>query len=417
MSFEKLSLDPKIKQSIQEAGYKELTEIQSQAIPKILEGLDIRGSAQTGTGKTAAFLLPLLHQIATSPARAGKGPRALIIAPTRELAMQITEQAMKYSRYLPRIKTVCINGGVAYAIHERKLAKPYDLLIATPGRLVDYLKKKKVSFSSLEVLVLDEADRMLDMGFKEAVDLIIESTPPDRQTILFSATLSKSVLKLSEHILNEPIDIVIHHTTEKHKNIEQSIHFVDDIHHKNRLLDHLLSNNTKGSSVVFTATKKHADQLVSELKEKGFKVLPLHGDMNQGHRTRTIQKLRDGKINILVATDVAARGLDIQSINQVINFDLPRKAEDYVHRIGRTGRAGANGFAFSFAGKKDKELVHRIERFTGYSIDVKEIEGFEQRKTPSKKAFPKKKFFKKPTRPFSFKFQKGNKRAKKKIAK
>ena len=393
MTFNDLSLHPKILEAITEAGYCEPTEIQSKAIPKVLRGFDIRASAQTGTGKTAAFLLPALCRLVAPAKESGHGPRVLILAPTRELAMQIGEQANKYSKYLPRAKTVCIGGGVPYHMQTRKLSRPYDILVATPGRLIDFMNRGKISFSRLEMLVLDEADRMLDMGFIEPVEQIVAATPKNRQTLLFSATLRGAVLKLSERLLNKPMDIIVHAERAKHDNIEQTLHYVDDLNHKNRLLDHILAKESVNHALVFTSTKRHADQLVSELHEKGHRAAALHGDMNQRQRTRTIGQFKENKLRILVATDVAARGIDVQSITHVINFDLPRNIEDYVHRIGRTGRAGAKGAALSFAGGRDTSLVKRIEKFTGQEIDIVEVAGMEPRRnkrpsTPSKHRRP-----------------------------
>ncbi len=384
MTFNSLSLDPKILKALTESGYTEPTKIQEKAIPRILEGVDIRASAQTGTGKTAAFLLPTLNHLATREAKPGRGPRVLIVAPTRELAMQIAGQTVKYSKYLHRTKEVCICGGVSYQIENRKLSRPYDILIATPGRLLDYMKQRRIDLSRVEMLVLDEADRMLDMGFLEPVRDIVAALPKDRQTLLFSATLQGKIMKVSEEFLNNPEDIVIHVEREKHENITQNLFYVDNMGHKNRILDHILSQEDVKHTIVFSATKRHADQLVQELREKGYKAAPLHGDMSQNQRTRTTFKLREGKIQVLVATDVAARGLDVNLLTHVVNFDLPRNVEDYVHRIGRTGRAGAKGTALSFAASRDSSLVHRIEKFTGQPIDVKEIEGLE----PSKQKSP-----------------------------
>ncbi len=384
MSFDNLNLHPKILQAISKAKYPEPTKIQLKAIPKILDGFDIRASAQTGTGKTAAFLLPALNRLATPSTLPGKGARVLILAPTRELAMQIAVQAEKYSEFLNRVKTVCIFGGAPYHAQMRQLSRPYDILIATPGRLIDYIEKRKINFSRLEMLVLDEADRMLDMGFIEPVEQIVAATPASRQTLLFSATLQGSVLKLSERLLNKPLEIVVHAKQEKNENIEQKLHYVDDLHHKNRLLDHILKEEEIVNAIVFTATKRHADQLVGELHDKGCQAAALHGDMNQRQRTRTIAQLRSGKVKILVATDVAARGIDVQSITHVINFDLPNSVEDYVHRIGRTGRAGAKGKALSFAAGRDASLVRKIEEFTGQKISIEEIAGLEPRPRSSR---------------------------------
>ena len=383
MTFYNLSLHPQILKAVTEAGYLEPTSIQLEAIPKIMEGFDIRASAQTGTGKTAAFLLPTLNHLVTKNPKQGKGPRVLILVPTRELAMQITTQALKYSKYLNQIKTVCISGGVSYQGQMRDISRPYDILIATPGRLIEYIEKRKIDFSRLEILILDEADRMLDMGFVEPVEQIVAAIPSSRQTLLFSATMQGSVIKLSEKLLNKPIDINVNaKSISKNENITQKLHYVDDLNHKNRLLDHILSNNGDDCidcAIVFTATKRHADQLANELHDKNHSVAALHGDMNQRQRTRTISQLRNGKIRVLVATDVAARGIDVQLITHVINFDLPNTVEDYVHRIGRTGRAGAKGIALSFAAGRDTPLVKKIEKFTGQQIDVSEIEGLEPR--------------------------------------
>lgn len=386
-TFEDLQLHSDILKAVFEAGYSEPTKIQLQAIPQILKKFDLRASAQTGTGKTAAFLLPALHNL-TVPARSGKGPRILILVPTRELALQISAQSEKYSRYLNRIKTVCIYGGIPYPKQIREVSKPYDILIATPGRLIDLIDRKKIQFSRLEMLVLDEADRMLDMGFLDPVKKIIAKTPKNRQTLFFSATLGGSIIKLSNQLLHQPQEIVTHSKREKHDNIEQKLHYVDNRYHKNQILDHLLSEGNIGHAIVFTSTKRHADQLGLELHNKGYPIAVLHGDMNQRQRTRTIKQFKTGKIKILVATDVAARGIDVQSITHVINFDLPRAVEDYIHRIGRTGRAGANGLALSFAERKETFLVKKIEKFIGQPICVSKIKGLEpseKKSTPSRK--------------------------------
>jgi superfamily II DNA/RNA helicase len=382
MGFSKFELNENIIKAIEDAGYTEPSKIQEQAIPVALEGKDIRASAQTGTGKTAAFLIPALQKILNSSNQGGKGPKLLVLTPTRELAQQITVQAEKYSKHLRNIRSVCVVGGVPYHKQQAKLNRPYDILIATPGRLIDYMNRGKVNFSNLEMIVLDEADRMLDMGFSEPVEEIISATPKDRQTLLFSATLKGEVLKLSQKFMKDPVEIVIHSDHEKHENIEQRLHYVDNLGHKNDLLDHLLNAEDLKSAIIFTATKRHCDELVDELEDKDFSAGALHGDMNQRQRSRTIKMLKDGQINVLVATDVAARGIDIPDITHVINFDLPRDTEDYVHRIGRTGRAGKTGIAISFAGSKDIHMVPRIEKYTGQSIKVVEIAGLEPRTKP-----------------------------------
>lgn len=379
MTFDNFPLHPLIQKAIAEAGYETPTKIQLKAIPKIVKGFDIRASAQTGTGKTAAFLLPSLDRLMTPSTKPGKGPRLLVLTPTRELAMQIADQAAKYSKYLNRTKIVCVVGGVPYFKQMKQLAKPCDILIATPGRLIDLLDQKKVKLSRVEMLVLDEADRMLDMGFLPPVEKIVAALPSDRQTLLFSATLQGEVQKLSEKLLNKPMDIIVHAEKEKHDHIEQKLHIVNDMNHKNQILEHILDQGEVNHAIVFTSTKRHADRLTGELHEKGYEAAALHGDMNQRQRTRTLAELKRGSVKILVATDVAARGIDVNTITHVINFDLPQTCEDYVHRIGRTGRAGAKGKAVTFASTKDTSQIKRIERFTGQAIPIIEIPGLEPR--------------------------------------
>jgi len=377
MTFNNLNLHPQIIKALIDAGYEIPTPIQSKAIPEILKRSDIKASAQTGTGKTAAFLLPALHHLTTSNPTAGKGPRILILVPTRELALQVEEQAKKYSKYLKRIKTVCVIGGVPYHKQISQLSRPYDILIATPGRLIDLMDRRKISFSRLDTFILDEADRMLDMGFLEPVEQIADKIPAKKQTLFFSATLQGNVAALAEKLLNNPIEIAVNAQQEKHEYIEQQLFYTDNLNHKNRLLDHLLQKSHQNHTIIFTATKKHADHLVRELKEKGHDAGALHGDMHQRKRTRVLASLKATKIRILVATDVAARGIDVRTITHIINFDLPNSAEDYVHRIGRTGRAGAKGIAISFASRKDRELVKKIEKFTGNAINIVKIPGLE----------------------------------------
>ncbi|MCB1106584.1 MAG: DEAD/DEAH box helicase [Chlamydiia bacterium] len=390
MSFDSLNLHPKILEAIRAAGYSIPTPIQQEVIPQVASGSDIRASAQTGTGKTAAFLLPTLNHLVINPGKGGRGPRALILVPTRELAMQIEVQTRKYCKYLPHLKAVCVVGGVPYHKQIHKIARPHDILIATPGRLIDFLDQKKIELSRVEMLILDEADRMLDMGFVKPVEKIAASTPPKRQTLMFSATMEGSVVKLSEKLLKEPKEITIHAKHSKNENIQQTIHHADDRAHKNRLLNHILSQDGVENAIVFTSTKRHAGQLVEDLRDKGFLTGALHGDMNQRQRTRTIAELRNGKINILVATDVASRGIDVQSISHVINFELPENAEDYVHRIGRTGRAGAKGTALTFVTSRDMHMMKRIEKFTGQTIGSEVILGLEPnpQKRPPKKVRP-----------------------------
>lgn len=375
MGFNTLNLNDQLVKAIAEMGYQSPTKIQEQAIPIVMAGNDLRASAQTGTGKTAAFLLPLIDKISKN--KDSKQIKALILAPTRELAMQISEEAFKYTKHLPWIKTVCLCGGIPFQVQTKNLRRPFSILVATPGRLIDAIERKKLDLSAVEALVLDEADRMLDMGFVEPVEQIIACLPKKKQTLLFTATLKGAVLKLSERLLNNPEEIIVHAEGTKHDNIEQRIHYVDDLSHKNRLLDHLLEDKTINSAIIFTSTKRHADLLTRELNDKGHSVAGLHGDMTQRMRTRTLAQLKKGNINILVATDVASRGIDVDSLTHVFNFDLPRDIENYVHRVGRTGRAGNKGSAVSFAGRGEASLVKQIEAFTKNPIEVVEIPGFE----------------------------------------
>lgn len=370
----------KIQQALSDLGHTTPTPIQAEAIPKILEGKDIQASAQTGTGKTGAFMLPSLNRVAYQQK---KGPRVLVLVPTRELAMQVANEADKYTKYLPNVKTVCIYGGMPYPLQNKKLAKPYDILVATPGRLIDHMERKRINLSSVEVFILDEADRMLDMGFLEPVQYIASQIPPKRQTLLFSATLKGAVLNLSKKLLKDPLLIQIEPTQTDHKNIQQQVHTVDNIDHKYRLLNHLLADEAMTQVIVFTATKRQADVLADKLCVEGHQAQALHGDLNQRQRTRAIDALRKGFTRILVATDVAARGIDIPGISHVINFDLPTTGEDYVHRIGRTGRAGAVGTALTFVSHKEKRDALQIEKFTGMRMVPIIVPGMEPKLNPA----------------------------------
>lgn len=390
------SLHEKIQKAILDLGHTIPTPVQEQAIPKILEGSDLQVSSQTGSGKTAVFILPALNKLMT--AIPGRGPRILILVPTRELAMQVAGESAKYSKHLPHIKTVCIYGGMPYPLQNKQLSKPYDILVATPGRLIDHIERGRIHLSRIQMLVLDEADRMLDMGFVEPVEHIASLTPKTRQTLMFSATLKGNVMKLSRRLLNNPIEISIEPSHAEQTSIDQQVHTVDNIDHKYRLLDHLLGDQALSQVIVFTATKHQADQLADKLCVDGHPAGALHGDMNQRQRTRTIAALRKGAIRILVATDVAARGIDIPAISHVINFDLPMSAEDYIHRIGRTGRAGATGTALSFAAPRDLRLVQEIERFTGKKMTPTVIPGMEPKFKPQIK--PRRKSWGPPKRRF-----------------
>ena len=377
MSFETLNLNPAIAQAVAAAGYTEPTAVQAQVIPVAIAGHDLMVSAPTGTGKTAAFVLPALQRLLSAPAKSGRGPRMLVLTPTRELALQVTDAVSKYSRGMRQVRTGSILGGMPYPKQRKLLDSPLDILVATPGRLIDFMEQGKVDFSRLELLVLDEADRMLDMGFIKPVEMIAAATPATRQTMMFSATLDGGIAQLGKRLLRDPKLIAVASSKERHENIEQRLHYVDDGSHKSRLLDHFLRDVALDQAIVFTATKRGADRLASKLYEDGHAAAALHGDMNQSQRNRTLAKMRSGNVRVLVATDVAARGIDVRSISHVINYDLPKVAEDYVHRIGRTGRAGANGIAISFAAPDDGRQVRQIERYTGHAITAHVVAGME----------------------------------------
>ncbi len=378
-TFESLDLHPTILRAVLEAGYTNPTAVQAQAIPDALKGRDIMASAQTGTGKTAAFTLPALNLLATPHASNSRGPRILVLTPTRELAAQVNEAARKYGKYI-RARTVSIVGGMPYPLQNKLLSQPLDILVATPGRFIDHMERGRIDLSRLQMLVLDEADRMLDMGFMPDVEKICAALPKERQTLLFSATLD-GIGHIAKQFLNNPITLQVAGQKEKHANIEQRLHFVDDMTHKNKLLEHLLIAPDMNQAIIFTSTKRHADVLAEDLYAAGHKTAALHGDMTQGARNRTLTKLRHGDVKVLVATDVAARGIDVQGISHVINYDLPKFAEDYVHRIGRTGRANNKGTAISFASNMDRHLLRKIEQFTGQKLDAAVIEGFEPKRS------------------------------------
>ena len=379
LSFESLNLDPAILRAIEESGYTTPTAIQAQAIPEVIAGHDLMASAQTGTGKTAAFMLPALNLLATPHESKSRGPRILVLTPTRELAAQVNEAARKYGKFL-RARTVSIVGGMPYPLQNKLLSQPLDILVATPGRLLDHMERGRIDLSRLQMLVLDEADRMLDMGFLPDVERICEQLTAERQTLLFSATLDGDIARIAKQILKNPKTIQVAAQREKHANIEQRLHYVDDMTHKNKLLEHLLIAPEVNQVIIFTSTKRHADVLAEDLYAAGHKTAALHGDMTQGARNRTLTKLRHGDVKVLVATDVAARGIDVHGITHVINYDLPKFAEDYVHRIGRTGRAGNTGIAISFASNIDRHILRKIEQFTGNTMSPAVIEGFEPKR-------------------------------------
>jgi superfamily II DNA/RNA helicase len=375
LSFAEFSFHPLVLKALDAAGYTAPTPVQAAAIPPALAGRDLLATAETGTGKTAAFVLPALQRIATSLKPRVRGPRVLVLTPTRELASQITKAARQYGKFL-HLNIIEIVGGMPYRQQLQLMARPLDIVVATPGRLIDHLERRRLDLSELEVLVFDEADRMLDMGFIDAVEQIAAACPPNRQTLFFSATLDRPIAKIAARLLRDPERIAVSSTASA-PDIEQRLHQVDDLSHKHRLLHHWAASSELGKGIVFAATKRDVDQLARDLARAGHSAAALHGDMDQRARNRTLDRLRSGGLRLLVATDVAARGIDVRDISHVINFDLPRNTEDYVHRIGRTGRAGASGVAISFAGRAERDMVARIERFTGTPLAVHVVPGLE----------------------------------------
>lgn len=379
MSFENLALDSRLLQAVKSCGFDQPTDIQEEAIPPILEGRDVMASAQTGTGKTAAFVLPSLHKLLQKENTNGVGPRVLILTPTRELAKQIEQNVKQFSRN-NRVYFGCIVGGEPYPPQMRLLSRPLDILVATPGRLIDHLERGRLDMSRVETLILDEADRMLDMGFVDEVRAIAKKAPEGKQTLLFSATFEGKVASVASQLLNDPVRIQLVSKVKTNASISQRLHAADDIDHKHSLLAHVIGADDVNQAVVFTATKRGADSLAKTLSGQGHKVSALHGDMTQHHRRRTVENMRRGKFKILVATDVASRGLDIRGISHVVNFDLPMVSEDYIHRIGRTGRGGSTGEAISLVSPDDWSKLFSIEKTSGLKIDRELVPGLEAKK-------------------------------------
>lgn len=386
-SFSNFSFDESILKVLNEIGYDKPTPIQERIIPKVLEGLDVIASAPTGTGKTGAFMLPTLQLLSTPGYKNNRGPHVLVLVPTRELAMQVAEEAKKYSKYLPKTKTVCIYGGAPYPVQRKALSGYYEILVATPGRLMDHMEQGRINLSDVKMLVLDEADRMLDMGFVSDVEFIASKTPAKKQTLLFSATIDRKIIPFSQKIQNNPVTVdVTEKTAESQSHIEQRLYYVDNINHKIQLLENILENTEIKQGIIFTSTKNQADELADYLDEKGYETGALHGDMNQRQRSRTINKLRVGDIQLLIATDVAARGIDIPSLSHVINFDLPFQPEDFIHRVGRTGRAGSTGLAITFSTYKEDFRVVKINRLLGVPITIHTIKGLEPKSNTNERS-------------------------------
>ena len=389
MSFENMGLAPQLLFALKKADYTKPTPVQSKVIPLGIENKDLIVTSETGSGKTAAFMLPALNKIATRNSKPSGKIEVLVLTPTRELAQQIAKATKTYASGIKGFFTTTVVGGMPYGPQIRSLSKRNDVLVATPGRLIDHIQSKKVDLSGVHTLVLDEADRMLDMGFIGDINIIVEKLPKQRHTMLFSATLESNVKKLAANLLNEPHTIEITPVQQKHDNIQQNLLHADNRAHKLRMLDYLLRDVNLNQAIVFTTTKRGADELADTLVDNGFSAAALHGDMNQRQRTRTITQMQRRNIQILVATDVAARGIDISGISHAINFEPPIQAEDYVHRIGRTGRAGRFGQAFTMVANAERSRLRAIERYIGMPIPKSVIDGLEPTTAVDEK--PKKK--------------------------
>jgi ATP-dependent RNA helicase RhlE len=377
MSFNNLGLSAELVRAVSEKGYSSPTPIQTQAIPLILEGRDLMGSAQTGTGKTAGFTLPLLQRLASAkpPQNGRRVIRALVVTPTRELAAQVAESINNYGKWLP-LKSAVVFGGVSINPQKQKLIRGVDILVATPGRLLDHVGQRSVDLSSVELLVLDEADRMLDMGFIHDIRKLLALVPKQKQTLLFSATFSDDIKKLANGLLKSPALVEVARRNTAVETIQQVIHPVDKSR-KRELLSHLIGANRWQQVLVFSRTKHGANRLAAQLITDGIDATAIHGNKSQGARTRALADFKAGKVQVLVATDIAARGLDIDQLPHVVNYDLPNVPEDYVHRIGRTGRAGREGEAVSLVCVDELKLLRDIERVIKCEIPKRIIEGYE----------------------------------------
>lgn len=369
-SFEALGLSHTVLKAVAEAGYAEPTAIQKAAIPHLIAGRDLLGCAQTGTGKTAAFALPILSRIESGTTRANERGlvRVLVLTPTRELAIQIHDNFRIYGNGL-RLKTAVVFGGVGQAPQVKAVSSGLDILVATPGRLLDLIQQRHIQLSRLEVFVLDEADRMLDMGFIHDVRKVIRLLPQKRQNLFFSATMPKEILELSHSILNDPVKVEVAPVSSTAELIEQSVMFVDR-NKKKDLLRHILRDQSVSRAIVFTRTKRGANQVSEVLEKNGILSAAIHGNKSQSSRQRSLELFRSGKIRVLVATDIAARGIDVDGITHVINFEVPNVAESYVHRIGRTARAGASGCAIAFCDADERSFLNEIEKLIAQKISV-----------------------------------------------
>ena len=373
MPFAALGLVPELVRAVAEEGYEHPTPIQQETIPLALDGRDLIGSAQTGTGKTAAFMLPILQRLSRNGTRGVL--RALVLVPTRELAEQVATSARAYGRHLP-LSAAAVYGGVGMEPQTKALTRGVDIVVATPGRLLDHMERGHVDFSRLEVLVLDEADRMLDMGFAPDVNRILRALPHERQTMLFSATISPEVDALARKALNGHASVEIGRRAQTAEGVEHVIVAVDKVKKKDVLVA-LLKAKPEGQTLVFTRTKYGADKLVTHLRKNGIPAHALHGDKAQSHRQRTLDEFRDGRTDILVATDIAARGIDVDGIRMVVNFDVPNDPEAYVHRVGRTARAGARGLGLTLISPDEWLMMADVEKLIGQTFPREVIPGFE----------------------------------------
>ncbi len=375
MTFNHLGLSAELLRAVSEQGYSKPTPIQSQAIPVVLKGGDLLAAAQTGTGKTAGFTLPLLQRLGAIQSGKDKRPvRALVLTPTRELAAQVSENVRAYSRYLSLRSTV-IFGGVSIRPQIKSLHKGVDVLVATPGRLLDHISQKTLDLSQVEILVLDEADRMLDMGFIRDIRKIMALLPKQRQTLLFSATFSSTIKKLADSLLNNPSVVEVARNNAPAEAVNQAVHLVDKAQ-KRALLAHLITANNWNQVLVFTRTKHGANRLAEQLSKAGITSSAIHGNKSQGARTKALDNFKKGCVRVLVATDIAARGIDIEQLPQVVNFELPNAAADYVHRIGRTGRAGCKGEALSLVSGEELTLLKDIEKLLKHQLKRISVAGF-----------------------------------------
>ena len=387
-SFESLGLLPELLRAVAEQGYTEPTPIQAQAIPLVLSGRDLLGAAQTGTGKTAGFTLPLLQRLAPLATKSFSPAlhpvRCLILTPTRELAIQVHDSVKTYGKHVP-LRSFVVYGGVNINPQIEELKRGVEILVATPGRLLDLVGQKAVNLGKVQILVLDEADRMLDMGFIPDIKRIIALLPTARQTLLFSATFSDEIRKLAQQFQKDPAKVEVARRNEPIALVTQYVHLID-ANRKRELLSHLVRKNDWEQVLVFTKTKHGANRLASQLQKDRINADAIHGNKSQNARIKALEDFKQGKVKVLVATDIAARGLDIEELPHVVNFDLPHVPEDYVHRIGRTGRAGATGEALSLVCAEDRPLLGAIERLINRKIEVRSVEGFEAGRAPKPQA-------------------------------